>query len=74
MTTSIDEIKKITKNLFERGIYESQLEIIKNAIGQLAHKYSKYGIDDEKLKEIITNAQKKAGKSFSGTVKEVREV
>ena len=67
------EIKQLTKELLKTGMYKSQSEIVRDAIRQLALKYSVKGSNIENVRKIIAKASKKSGKTLSQTVRELRD-
>ena len=68
-----EELRKITKDLVKEGMYKSQSEVIRDAIRQLAIKYkSDQAPSIEKIREIVSKASKKSGKTLSQTLLEIR--
>ncbi len=75
LTADVTEgIKDMTQKLIKTGMYKSQSEVVRDAIRQLAYKYR---VDTapsiERAREILDKAAKKAGKTLSQTVKELRD-
>jgi len=68
------EIKQMTEKLVEKGIYKSQSEVVRDAIRQLAYKYSLDKAPNiRKIRKIMDRAAKKSGKTLSETVREIRD-
>lgn len=67
------EIKHITEELVNRGMYKSQSEVVRDAIRQLALKYGLEAGDKEKIRKIVATASKRSGKTLSQTVREIRD-
>ncbi len=67
------EIKQLTRDLLKSGLYKSQSEVVRDAIRQLALKYSVKGSNIENVRKILTKASKKSGKTLSQTVRELRD-
>ena len=67
------EIKHMAEQLVERGIYKSKSEVVRDAIRQLAYKYSLNAVSLEEVRKITGKASKKSGESISQAVKKIRE-
>jgi putative addiction module CopG family antidote len=67
------EIKQITEDMVKSGMYKSQSEVVRDAIRQLALKYSTKSADIDRARKIVSTASKKASKSLSKTIRELRD-
>lgn len=67
------EIKQLTQELLKSGMYKSRSEVVRDAIRQLALRYSVKGSNKDKVRKILTRASKKSGKTLSQTVREIRD-
>ena len=75
LTADVTEgIKDMAQKLIKSGMYKSQSEVVRDAIRQLAYKYK---IDTapsiEEVRNILSRAAKKSGKSLSQTLREIRD-
>ncbi|MBI4020488.1 MAG: hypothetical protein HY367_04090 [Candidatus Aenigmarchaeota archaeon] len=68
-----EEIKHMTKEMVERGLYKSQSEVVRDAIRQLALKYGLKETSIEKVRKNVAEASKRSGKTLSQTVREIRD-
>jgi len=67
------EIKELTQELLKSGLYKSRSEVVRDAIRQLALKYSVKGGNKNKVRKIIAKASKKSGRTLSQTIREIRD-
>ena len=67
------EIKEIAEELVKSGMYKSQSEVVRDAIRQLALKYGGKAGSIEEVRQIMSEASKKSGKTLSQTVREIRD-
>ncbi|MBI3036421.1 hypothetical protein HYY73_01515 [Candidatus Woesearchaeota archaeon] len=74
MTADVTEgVKSLTKELIRTGLYKSQSEVVRDAIRQLALKYSVKGSSIEHVRKIVSEASKRSGKTLSQTIVEMRD-
>ncbi|MDP3106085.1 MAG: hypothetical protein Q8M95_15945 [Candidatus Methanoperedens sp.] len=67
------DVRDLAKSIVEKGIYKYQSEIVRDAVRQLAFRYSlKAGSLDE-VREIVNKASKKLDESLSQAVMKMRE-
>jgi Arc/MetJ-type ribon-helix-helix transcriptional regulator len=67
------DVRDLAKSIVEKGIYKYQSEIVRDAVRQLAFRYSlKAGSLDE-VREIVNKANKKLDESLSQAVMKMRE-
>lgn len=66
------EIKHMTERLVKEGMYKSQSEVVRDAIRQLALRYSLKETNLEDVRSIVGKVSKKTGKTLSQTVREIR--
>lgn len=67
------DVRDLAKSIVERGVYKYQSEIVRDAVRQLAFRYSlKAGSLDE-VREIVNKASKKLDESLSQAVMKMRE-
>lgn len=74
LTADVTEgVKRMTRKLIKTGLYKSQSEVVRDAIRQLAYKYSaETALSIEEIRRIVKKTRK-TGKSMSDLVRKVRD-
>ena len=68
-----EEIRKMTQELVEKGMYKSQSEVVRDAIRQLSYKYAVVKTSAKEARAIVKKAAQKTSETISSAVKHIRE-
>ncbi len=67
------DVRDIAKSMVKRGIYNQRSEIVRDAVRQLAFRYSLKVRSLDEVRGIVHKASKKSEESLSQAVMKIRE-
>ncbi len=68
-----EEIRKMTQELVEKGMYKSQSEVVRDAIRQLSYKYAVVKTSAKEARAIVKKTTQKTSETLATAVRRIRE-
>jgi putative addiction module CopG family antidote len=68
-----EEIRKMTQELVEKGMYKSQSEVVRDAIRQLSYKYAVVKTSAKEARAIVKKTMQKTSETLATAVRRIRE-